>query len=258
MVAEMANPTGVELVQFLYSPYNEKVRWALDLKGIAHRARSLLPGPHVATTLRLTGQTATPIIKLDGRWLYGSDRILAALEEQVPSPSLFPADPELRQQAIDLAARFDAELGPRIRRAVLDAVIGDAGYTARLFGREKSGLTRGLYRAAFPMIKKAICIGNGLNGPESVEDGHRAAAEALDLVAAAAQQDFYLVGGQFSVADLTAGAILASLANPPGSSMARPKPYPPGFASFLDRWAGHPGVDWVLALYARHRLGRHG
>ena len=39
----------IELLQFRHSPYNEKVRWALDLKRVPHRRHSLLPGPHVAT-----------------------------------------------------------------------------------------------------------------------------------------------------------------------------------------------------------------
>jgi hypothetical protein len=36
----------MELIQFRYSPYNEKVRWALDFKRVPHVRRSLLPGPH--------------------------------------------------------------------------------------------------------------------------------------------------------------------------------------------------------------------
>ena len=33
----------VTLLQFPYSPYNEKARWALDYKRVAHRRRSFLP-----------------------------------------------------------------------------------------------------------------------------------------------------------------------------------------------------------------------
>jgi hypothetical protein len=48
-------PAAVELLQFRHSPYNEKVRWALDLKRVPHRRRSLLPGPHLRTVRRLAG-----------------------------------------------------------------------------------------------------------------------------------------------------------------------------------------------------------
>ena len=38
------------LWQFTASHYNEKARWALDWKGVAHVRQSLLPGPHALTT----------------------------------------------------------------------------------------------------------------------------------------------------------------------------------------------------------------
>jgi glutathione S-transferase len=57
--------TMIELLQFRHSPYNEKVRWALDLKRVPHTRRSLLPGPHVATVRRLTGRTHTPVLVPD-------------------------------------------------------------------------------------------------------------------------------------------------------------------------------------------------
>ena len=31
----------LELLQFRHSPYNEEVRWALDIKRVPHRRRSL-------------------------------------------------------------------------------------------------------------------------------------------------------------------------------------------------------------------------
>ena len=71
----------IELLQFRHSPYNEKVRWALDLKQVPHRRRSLLPGPHVATVRRLTGRSTTPALRLDdGSVIDGSAHILEWLE----------------------------------------------------------------------------------------------------------------------------------------------------------------------------------
>jgi glutathione S-transferase len=82
----------IELLQFRHSPYNEKVRWALDLKRVPHRRRSLLPGPHLATVRKLSGHTHTPLILADGQALDGSARILQRLEARWPQPALFSAD----------------------------------------------------------------------------------------------------------------------------------------------------------------------
>ena len=48
----------IELLQVRHSPYNEKVRWALDAKRVPHRRRSLLPGPHMGGVTTLTGTGA--------------------------------------------------------------------------------------------------------------------------------------------------------------------------------------------------------
>ena len=53
-----------ELIQFPYSHYNEKVRWALDHKRVPHRRRNLLPGPHAFLVKRLSSQTQVPLLRL--------------------------------------------------------------------------------------------------------------------------------------------------------------------------------------------------
>ena len=85
----------IELLQFRHSPYNEKVRWALDLKRVPHRRRSLLPGPHMAKVKKLTRQTATPVLINDGEVITGSACILDWLEARYPEPRLIPAAPDL-------------------------------------------------------------------------------------------------------------------------------------------------------------------
>ena len=79
----------IELLQFRHSPYNEKVRWALDLKRVPHRRRSLLPGPHMGVVKKLTGRTQTPVLVTDaGEAIAGSAQILDWLERRYPEPCL--------------------------------------------------------------------------------------------------------------------------------------------------------------------------
>ena len=49
---------SAELLQFPYSHFNEKARWALDHKRVPHQRRNLLPGPHAVQLKRLTGQSS--------------------------------------------------------------------------------------------------------------------------------------------------------------------------------------------------------
>ena len=239
----------VELFQFRHSPYNEKVRWALDLKRIAHRRIDLMPGPHMAVVRRLSGQTATPVLRIDGRTIAGSAAILGELDRLAPEPSLRAVDP----QVAELEERFDNDLGPRIRRKVLSALLEDLGYFCKVFAEGQPAAKRTLYRLMLPFAQGLVRKGNGIAGAASIEDGMRALHEGLDLVADRSRRTGYLVEGSLSAADIAAASILAMVVNPPNSTMTKPQPMPAAFAALIGSVEKHPGAAWVRTIYARHR-----
>lgn len=243
----------IELLQFRHSPYNEKVRWALDIKRVPHRRRSLLPGPHLATVRRLTGHTHTPVLLADSQVIDGSARILEWLEAHWPQPPLFPAGTAERAEAQRIQQWFDEDLTPRIRRAVLDSLLRQPRGFAAVFADGRPALQQLAYASAVPLAAPLVRKGNGIDGPASVEDGLRAARQALDFVAGRAGEDGYLAGGGFGLADLAAGSTLAVLAQPPDSPMAGPQPCGAAFAALLQQFDAHPGIAWTRQLYARHR-----
>src|SRR5678815_3870865 len=100
------------------SHFNEKVRWALDYKGIAHRRRVLGPD-YLIRAWRATGQGQLPILWLDGRAIHDSTRIIAELEARSPQPPLYPADEAMRQRALALEDELDEGLGPAVRAAIV-------------------------------------------------------------------------------------------------------------------------------------------
>jgi glutathione S-transferase len=128
----MDRPTVV-LHQFPYSHYNEKARWGLDWKGVPHVRRSHLPGPHALAIKRLSGQTATPVLVIDGEVIAGSARILDALERRHPERPLYPADPALRRRALEIQERFDREVGPAARTVLFSALIEEPDYLCAVF-----------------------------------------------------------------------------------------------------------------------------
>jgi glutathione S-transferase len=244
----------IELLQFRHSPYNEKVRWALDLKRVPHLRRSLLPGPHFGTVRALTGRSHTPVLRTgDGQALDGSARILEWLEAHWSKPALFPAGAAERAEALRIQQWFDDDLTPRIRRAVLDALLRQPTAFADVFGDGRPPWQRRAYAAGLPLAAALIRKGNGIDGPDSVADGMRAAEQALEFVAGRTEAAGFLVGTSFSVADLTAASTLAVLAQPPGSPMAGPQPYGRDFAALLLRFEAHPAIAWTRRLYAQQR-----
>src|SRR5262249_59779214 len=98
------------LWQFRISHFNEKVRWALDWKGIPH-VRRVLSLDYLPRALWATGRPTLPIVFLDGVAIGDSTHIIAALERLRPEPALYPADEAERRRALALEDFFDEELG---------------------------------------------------------------------------------------------------------------------------------------------------
>lgn len=243
----------IELWQFRFSPYNEKARWALALKGVKHRAHTVLPGPHASKISKLSGQTKTPVLVMDGKVIPNSADILAALDERYPDPALMPESADGRARALELQRWLDDDIGPRLRKVVLNSMMGAYGYITATFAGDQSWPMRTIYRAVLPLAARKIRKGNGISGQADIEDGHLAIAETLDFVAGESEATGYLVGESFTIADLTAAAVLAPVVNPDHPDMKRPEPMPRATRDLIDRYAGHPGSEWVREIYRKHR-----
>jgi glutathione S-transferase len=240
----------IELYQFAGSHFNEKARWALDLKDVSHQRRSLMPGPHMFTMKRLTGGTETPALVDGDAVVPGSTAILEHLERRFPEPALFPDEEEDRERAVAIVRRWDAEVGPAVRLAKFFDVLEPA-YALGTFCRDHSSLSRALYRVVFPgvaVVMKRMMAIDATNAAEARE----VTREALDFVAKEPGVSGYLVGDRFSVADLTCAALLMPCvaveewggpADPPTERNRE----------WLARWGDHPGAKWVREIYRRHR-----
>jgi len=240
------------LWQFRASHFNEKARWGLDWKGIPHVRRSLLPVWHVPRMLWLTRNTQTPALELDGEIVPDSTRILERLEALRPEPALYPADPAARRRAVELEDFFDDELGPHLRRALFFAALDHTDFAVALFTTGESARTRALYGASFPVGRALMRLSMGIDAPRAAESRRKVEA-ALDRLERELAPSGYLTGDTFSVADLTAAALLAPAVMPPEFPYAFPLPLPDSVAAYRDTLARRPAFSWSAEMYRRHR-----
>ena len=248
----MAAANGVPVLwQFRASHFNEKARWALDWKGIRHERRSLLPGPHAPVVMWLTGQKSVPVLQIDGETVPDSTRIIAALERRQPGPALYPTDDAARRRALELEEFFDDEIGVHLRRFVFNAVLPDADFTADLMTPGFGSITKGVYRALFPLTRMVMRFDMGIDDEAAGRSRDRVDA-ALDRLEREIQPSGYLVGDGFTVADLTAAALLSPLANPPEYPYAQP-PATKAVQDIRDRYARRRSFEWAREMYRRHR-----
>jgi len=255
--AERIMPTmeiDLELFQFRFSHYNEKVRWALDFKGLRHTRTDLLPGPHAVILKKLTGQHQTPVLRMNNQYVHDSAWIIERLELLFKdAPSLLPSDAALRDRSRELARHFDLVLGPNVRICAFVAMLDEPDYIARLFSTGKPWLTRTAYRAVMPLMKGRIRKSNGITGKAAIAEAERLVAANMESIVKLTFKNRYLAGDSFSVADLTAAALIAPLVDPPHPDMKIPEPMPARLAEINDKWRRHPAGRWALEMYERHR-----
>ena len=244
----------LELFQFRFSHYNEKVRWALDYKGLAHKRTDLLPGLHVGTIRKLTGQSQTPVLRMNDEYVHDSAWIIERLEMIFEdTPPLFPADEATRERAREIARHFDFVVGPAARIVAFVGMLDDADYIARMFATGKPWMERALYRGALPFLKGHIRKANGIVGSEAISEAERLVAANMESIEKITFKTGYLAGDSFSIADLTAAALLAPLIDPPHPDMRKPAPMPERLQELTEKWRHHAAGRWVLEMYDRHR-----
>jgi glutathione S-transferase len=241
-----------QLWQFTSSHFNEKARWALDFKGVPHIRNSLVPGFHVATIKRMTGATHVPVLKLNGEIFGDSSKIVEALERAFPQPPLYPGDSVERRRALELEDFFDEELGPYIRRWVFHMVLPYPEFVRGAFVNHASLPTRLAHRAMSPLIGPVMRRQMDIN-PETAEVARRKTIAAMERLEKELQPSGFLVGDAFTVADLTAAALLSPLVRPPEFPYRNEVAPPAEFAKARESLQGHRAFTWTLETYRRHR-----
>jgi glutathione S-transferase len=234
------------------SNFNEKARWALDYKQVAHVRRAAMPGAHRKIAAKLTGGRTFPILIVDGRAIGDSTAIIAELERRYPGRPLYPSDPAERRRALELEDFFDEQLGPCARRLVIAHLLPHTGLFLSTFVPDLPRWRRPIARAVLPMTRSRIRADQGITETSLDE-----AVAKIRLVGERFRQELsaggYLIGDSFSVADLTLAALVAPAVCPHQFPYPQPQRDHPALAP-LQQILSEAGISfWVREMYRRHR-----
>jgi glutathione S-transferase len=241
------------------SHYSEKARWALDHKRVDYERRAPMAGAHMAVAAWLTrGQATTfPLLVVDGDRFGDSTAIIATLEERWPERPLYPGDPDERRRALALEDYFDENLGPHSRLLVWHELRRDpermADLTEQMVPAPMAKLpgSRGIGRAfatGFTQLRYRVSSADGANTARAAV---LAALDHLETELDASDGD-YLVGGSFSVADLTAASLFYPIVNPAEGPAMLPD-FPPPLEDFIAPLRSRPGFIYVERMFRKHR-----
>jgi glutathione S-transferase len=181
------------------SHYNEKVRWALDYKGVAHERRAATPGLQEFRARRLRAGRTLPVLEMNGRAIGDSTRIIEEIERWWPEPPLYPADPEERSRALNVEDYFDEQCGRDLRRVLFsDNLAEPERFLAMVYGADhpRIGLLKTLGPLLCGVVKRRFRI-----RPETVEKSREKVRVALDKIEADAGPSGYLAAGVLRVVE---------------------------------------------------------
>jgi glutathione S-transferase len=246
----MAKPV---LWEIKVSHYSEKVRWALDYKGVEHQRRSPPPGPHMLFALaKSRGASKTfPLLDLDGATYSDSTEILAALEERWPEAPLYPEDPAERRRALALEDFFDEQVGPYTRLYAWHEITRDRETAARMLQNDLPGFMRPAASRLVPVAAAFLNVRFGVKSDEAATEARAKIGAGFDRLEAELGDAGHLVGDSFTVADLTAAALLYPVVLPAAGPQL-PEP-PAAYREFQAEFADRPGFAYVEEMFRRHR-----
>lgn len=246
--------TTPQLYVFAISHYCEKARWALDYLAIDYALEFTAPGLHGELATRLgAGSSSLPLLVVGQQPVQGSGQIIDwALANTRCDRSLGGGDGA--QQAIEIERRLDDIIGIHVRRMYYsEALLEHPATVLPIFRANLPVDQQQFVSQAWELIVPAMVDGMDL-GPEQGLVSRDILLQELDwLDSLLADGRPYLVGDNFSRADLTAASLLAPLAQAPEHPSYADLQVPPRVAADITLWQQRPVLQWVKRLYQQHR-----
>ncbi len=249
--------TPYRLITIAPSHYCEKARWALEKAGVPFAEEKHAPMLHMraAGKGRSSGHS-TPVLVADDSVIPDSTDILEFIQER-PAASWrpYPANAGLREEAAELEELFDTRLGPHTRRLAYFYLLQ---HRDLFLQSVLAGVGRG-ERAAFMVLAPVVAflMRRGMNiNPESAE---RSLGWVRDIFSEVGDRlndgRRYLVGEEFSVADLTFAALAAPAVLPPeyGSPLPTMDEVPDEMLKVVNESRATTAGEFVLKIYREHR-----
>jgi glutathione S-transferase len=244
------------LITIPVSHYCEKVRWALTRMKFNFVEEPHSPPFHLFVTKKLGGKT-TPILVTDTEVFTDSTDILKYLNSiTLDADKLYPSNPELQQQVEELEELFDSELGTATRRWGYSYISNDYKNIQRSWCQGVPKIQKILYPLSFLSMQKVLQKKFQLT-PNSSQEAYGKIKRIFEQVSQLlADGRTYLVGDNFSAADLTFAALAAPIIQPPEHPI-KPRSLeelPIKMVSEIKEMRETPAGQFALRLYRQRNI----
>jgi glutathione S-transferase len=243
----------MKLLEFPHSHYCEKARWALDYKGIPFEAMAIMPGFHMITVRRYAPKTSVPVLLNGKEVVQGSSEIIDYLEQIFPSPLLTPLDADNRRVCLEIENTMDERLGENLRRVLYNSLLAYPEFICNCFTQPMPRMKQYIFKLFYPILRNKIYKTYVISAAK-VEMARLEFDVAMDELEKRLEGKHYLVGNQFTRADLTVASMLSLLVLPPEHPFKWQEIPDPHIQTIFDDYQDHPVSQWVRKMYRDHRL----
>lgn len=240
----------IKLYQFPISHYCEKIRWALDYKGLDYKTINLLPGLHIKTTKRMAKYSSVPVLSDEEAVIQNSHEIITYLDETYPQKSLTPSDEPIRLEALKWEKYLDAELGIHVRVCCYHILLAYPKIVIPFFTHNGPWYGSTLIKLSYAKLNAKMRYFMKINDA-SFKESKVKLLEVITKISDRLQDNEFLVGDRFSRADLTAASLLAPLVMPEGYGLNWPKTIPDELQILMNEFKDK--IAWVEEVYKEYR-----
>jgi glutathione S-transferase len=239
------------LYQFPVSHYCEKARWALDYKSVPYQTKNLLPGLHRLTLRGKVNDTSLPVLRMNGNYIQGSDHIIDFLDQTIPTNMLTPTHPDQRAETEHWETFASTELATPLSVFHYSHMLETPDLLRQRYIQNGPWYGPLYYAVTFNRICQVIRDLYKIN-QNSAARAHATIEAGLRKLEQNLHSRTYLVGEQFTRADLSVAALLSPLAMPAQLAANRSSEYP-AITEFRAQLVDSPVIQWVNRIYQTHR-----
>lgn len=252
----MSSQPNTRLITIPMSHYCEKARWGLERLGIDYHEERHLQVFHYPRTYWFSGGPNVPVLIDRGQVIADSTSILEYLDGYASEEQrLYPCDHELRKRVGALEDLFDEVLGVESRRWVYYHFMNRPIQALKTASQGTPSIESLLMPAIYPLFALLI---NKLIEPseQTVKDGLNRIRDIVSQTDSLLDKGHhFLLGDQFTAADLSLACMLAPLLLPPNYGIRLPTPdeMPLAARPVVEEFRATATGDYVLKLFAKEK-----
>ena len=249
------------LLTIAASHYCEKARWALERFNFNYVEEKHVPLFHIFASRKTRAGKIVPVLVVnDQTVLIGAQAILQYLHTLAPEQAQFyPNNPELKQEVEKLENFLEKKLAPLVAHWAYYYLLNDKRLIRRLWCEGTPSLEQTMFPVIFPIARKLFKRRLGIKSGSASSTYNQIQEIFESINQKLADGRSYLIGEQFSAADLTFSALAAAALLCPdyrGVRLPNLNEIPHEMAEGVRELRAMPAGQYAIKLFSDERANK--